>query len=207
MEEMPNSVKISAKPEFVEQKTDYQVVFFTLKGVDGYYAYKVKNDVKISLGKEVDLYIPYQRISFYDQDNNKLNSREIVYPNEGKAIVKNVNGKMIIKAAGATLEYPENPDYPDGEYMIRYKQDKLQPIYTKKMVKKGGYENPVLDNPKNTIKVSAYDEDVLGQKLLAYVEVKEFEKYASFVVKNNFSVYKMPVFELYVPEDGFELIK
>ena len=207
MEEIPNSVKITANLEFIEQKTDYQVVFFTLKGVDGYYAFKVKNDVKLTLGKEVDLYIPYQRISLYDEENDKLNSREVVYPNECKAIVKNSNGMMTIKAAGSTLTYPEDPNYPDGEYMIRFKQDKLVPIYTKKMVKKGGYENSVLDDPKNTIKVSAYDEDVLGSKLLAYVEVKDFEKYASFVVKNNFSVYKMPVFNLYVPKDGFELIK
>ena len=38
---------------------------------------------------------------------------------------------------------PEDPNYPDGEYTIRFKQDKLVPIYTKKMVKKGGYEKSV----------------------------------------------------------------
>ena len=75
------------------------------------------------------------------------------------------------------------------------------------MVKKGGYENPVMGNPSNKIKVSAYDEDVLGDKLLTYVEIKGFENYASFVVKNNFSVYKMPKFELYVPYDAFTLTK
>ena len=204
LEEVPNSVKAKAKLEFVEQKTDYQAVYFSIKGVDGYFALKVKNEEKVALNKEVDIFLPYQRIIFYDKDNNKANSREVVYRNEGKAIVKQNGDKMTIKVAGTTLTYPANPDYPDGEYTITFKQDKLIPMFTKKMIKKG-YENPLVDNPHNTIKVSAYDEDILGEKLLTYVEVKEFEKYASFVVKNNFSVYKMPIFDLYVPEDGFIL--
>ena len=72
------------------------------------------------------------------------------------------------------------------------------------MLKKG-LVNPEMDNPKNVIKVSAYDEDILGKKLLVYVEVAGFESYASFVIENNFSVYKMPKFEMFVPEDGFVL--
>ena len=74
------------------------------------------------------------------------------------------------------------------------------------MLKGNDRENPEMDNPRNKIKVSAYDEDVLGDKLAAYVQIKDFELYSTFVVKNNFSVYKMPKFELYVPEDGFELL-
>ena len=62
-----------------------------------------------------------------------------------------------------------------------------------------------MSNPHNKIKVSAYDEDVLGHKLLIYVAIKGFEKWGSFVVDNNFSVYKMPKFDMYVPEDGFIL--
>ena len=205
-EEIPDSLAIQAKLEFIEQKTDYQAVYFSLEGVDGYFAMKVRNDEKVELGKEMTLYIPYQRINIYDQDHNKLNSREVVYPNVGVAQVKNVKGQMIVKVGKATLTYPENPNYPDGEYQIVFKQDKLMPIFNKKMLKKG-YQNPEMDNPKNTIKVSAYDEDVLGSKLLVYVQVENLEKYASFVIGNNFSVYKMPKFSMYIPEDGFELIK
>ena len=205
-EEIPDSLAIQAKLEFIEQKTDYQAVYFSLEGVDGYFAMKVRNDEKVELGKEMTLYIPYQRINIYDQDHNKLNSREVVYPNVGVAQVKNVKGQMIVKVGKATLTYPENPNYPDGEYQIVFKQDKLMPIFNKKMLKKG-YQNPKMDNPKNIIKVSAYDEDVLGSKLLVYVQVENLEKYASFVIGNNFSVYKMPKFSMYIPEDGFELIK
>ena len=205
MEELPNSLKITAKLEFIEQKTDYQAVYFSLKGIDGYFAMKVKNDEKVELGKEVQLYLPYQRINVYDQNHNKTNSREVVLKNDGVASVKNVNGEMKVTVAGSTLSYPSDGSYPDGNYKIVFKKDKLQPIFNKKM-QKAGYTNPEVEDGFNRIKVSAYDEDVLGSKLLVYVEVPGFEKYTSFVVENNFSVYKMPKFELYVPIDGFELL-
>lgn len=205
MEEVPNSLKLKAKLEFIEPKTSYQAVYFSLEGVDGYFAMKVKNEEKVHLGKEVELYLPYQRISFYDQDNNKVNSRELVHKNIGKASVSVSKDTMTVKVGGATLTYPAE-DIESGEYEIVFKQDKLLPMFSKKMQKKG-YENPVVEDPKNVIKVSAYDEDILGSKLLTYVEVKGFEHYASFVVNNNFSVYKMPIFNMYVPRDGFKLIK
>ena len=207
LEEVPNSLKVRGKLEFVEQKTDYQAVYFSLKGIDGYFALKMRNEDKVNLGKEVELYIPYQRISIYDGDHNKANSRELVYENRSTALVTNKNGKMQVKVAGATLEYPSEEGIADGEYDIVLKQDKLLTIYNKKMIKKNNLVNPEMDNPKNKIKVSAYDEDLLGQTLLVYVQVQGFENYCSFVVKNEFSVYKMPKFEMYVPRDAFELIK
>ena len=203
-EETPNALKVVAKFEFVEQKTDYQAVYFSLKGVEGYYAMKVKNGEEIKLGKEVVLYMPYQRINIYDKEHNKTNSREVVYPNKGMATVSNIKGQMQVKVVGATLTYPEE-GLENGEYEIVFKQDKMLPIFPKKMLKKD-YVNPEMENPKNRIKVSAYDEDVLGNNLLVYVQLNGFEKYSSFVMPNNFSVYKLPKFELYVPRDAFELI-
>ena len=189
-----------------EQKTDYQAVYFSLKGIEGYFAMKIANDEEVKLGKEVELYLPYSRLTIYDEEHNKVFSRELLYPNMANASVTNKNGQMHIKTAGTTLVFPDNSNYPDGEYRILFKQDKLLPIYSKKLLK-SGLQNPKMDNPKNRIKVSAYDEDVLGTKLLAYVQVNGMEKYASFVMDNKFSVYKMPKFELYVPEDGFELME
>ena len=203
-EEIPNSLKLRAKLEFVEQKTDYQAVYFSLKGINGYFAMKVPNEKEVKLGKEVELYLPYLRINVYNQEHIKLNSRELVYPNRGRAIVKSDETKLTIEVAGAKLTYPAEPEIESGEYEFIFKQDKLLPLYNKKMLKQG-LENPEMDNPHNKIKVSAYDEDVLGSKLLAYVEVKGFENYASFVIDNKFSVYKNPKFELYVPRDAFEL--
>ena len=205
LKETPNSLQISAKLEFVEQKTDYQAVYFSLKGIDGYFALKIKNDEKVDLGKEVKIYLPYQRINVYDANHNKLNSREPLFVNKMTAVVKNIKGQMQIRFGSNVLTYPENPNYPDGEYEILLKQDKLVPIFNRKMLKNSDRQNPEMDNPKNIVKVSAYDEDVLGTKLLAYVQVDGFEYYCSFVMENNFSVYKMPKFSMYVPEDGFIL--
>ncbi len=205
LEEVPDSLAVSAKLEFVEQKTDYQAVYFSLKGLDGYFALKMPNDEKVNIGKQVTLHLPYRRLNVYDTEHNKTNSREDVFMNKGEAVVSNANGTMRIKVGGATLTYPSNEKYPDGKYDIVFKQDKLIPIFNRKMLKGNDRENPEMDNPRNKIKVSAYDEDVLGDKLAAYVQIKDFELYSTFVVKNNFSVYKMPKFELYVPEDGFEL--
>ena len=206
LEEIPNSLKIRGKLEFVEQKTDYQAVYFSIKGLDGYFALKMRNEEKVNLGKEMELYIPYQRISIYDSEHNKVNSRELVYENRSRATVINKNGKMIVKLAGATLEYPSE-GIEDGEYEVVLKQDKLLPLYSKKIIKKNNLVNPEMDNPKNKIKVSAYDKDLLGNKLLVYVQVAGFENYCTFVVKNNFSVYKMPKFEMYVPREALILEK
>ena len=206
LEEVPNSLKITAKLEFVEQKTDYQAVYFSLKGVEGYFAMKMRNDEKVSLGKEVDLYLPYQRIKLYNLDHNKINSREELFPNRGIAMVKNVGGKTRVTVGGSTLVY-DDLGYEDGEYDIDFYQDRLIPIYSNKMIKKAGLVNPEMENPKNRIRVFAYDEDVLGDKLLVYVAIKGFINYSSFVVDNNFSVYKMPKFDMYVPADAFKLTR
>ena len=206
LEEQPNSLNLTAKLEFVEQKTDYQAVYFSLKGLDGYFALKMRNDEEVKLGQEVEIYIPYQRINVYDEDHNKLNSREVVYPNIITGQVKNNKDVMVIKLGDASLTYPSE-GLEDGDYEITIKQEGLMPLFTNKMIKKMGYENPVMDNPSNIIKVSAYDEDVLGSKVLAYVQVKGFENYSSFIMNNNFSVYKMPKFSLYVPREALILKK
>ena len=206
LEEVANSLKITAKLEFVEQKTDYQAVYFSLKGVEGYFAMKMRNYEKVNLGKEVDLYLPYQRIKLYNLDHNKINSREELFANRGIAMVKNVGGKTRISVGGSTLVY-DDLGYEDGEYDIDFYQDRLMPIYSNKMIKKAGLVNPEMENPKNRIRVFAYDEDVLGDKLLVYVAVKGFINYSSFVVDNNFSVYKMPKFDMYVPADAFKLTR
>ena len=198
-------IALKGKFEFVEQKTDYQAVYFSLNGVEGYFAIKVANGEKINIGKEVDLYLPYRRIKLYDENHNKINSREVVHENKGVVTLKNANGMMKINVGGCFLTYPNKKNYSDGQYEITFKQDKLMPIYSKKMMKKNDQiKNPEMALP-NKIKVSAYDEDVLGDKLLIYVQVPGFNTYSSFIVNNNFSVYKMPKFEMYVPEDAFEL--
>ena len=194
--------------EFVEQKTDYQAVYFSIKGVDGYFAFKMRNDEQVPLGKRINIYIPYNRIKIYDERHNKLNAREVLYENKGMCTVTVKNNMMRINVGGSVLTYPNTKNYQEGRYEISFKEDKLVPIYTKKMLKKNpGLTNVEMEIPSNKIKVSAYDEDVLGDKLLIYVQIAGFNKYSSFIVDNKFSVYKMPKLEMYVPEDAFTLTK
>ena len=203
--EEEKAITLKGKLEFIEQKTDYQAVYFSLAGIEGYFAIKIANGEKVALGKEVELYLPYQRVKLYDEKHNKVNSREIIHPNKGVCTVKTVSGMMKINVGGATLTYPNSENYTDGRYEITFKQDKLVPIFSKKMLKNNkALTNPEMEAP-NKIKVSAYDEDVLGDELLIYVQIPGFEHYASLVVPNNFSVYKMPKFEMYVPSDAFTL--
>ena len=201
----PYSIELKAKIEFVEQKTDYQAVFFSLEGLSGYYAMKMKNDEQVDIGRKVALYLPLSKVCIYDKDHNKANTKEEIFRNTVVAQVTNRNGSLVINVAGSKLVYPqEDIKYPDGRYLLTFKQDKLMTIFPKKMVKKG-YQNPDVEDMNNIIKVSAYDEEVLGDKLLVYVQVAGVEKYASFVINNNFSVYKLPKFNLFVPDDGFIL--
>ena len=152
LEEVPDSLLVKAKFEFVEQKTDYQAVYFSIKGVDGYRAIKVKNGEKVKLGEEVNLYLPYNRINMYDQEHNKLNSREVVYKNVGRADVGvDKKGNTVISIGCATLSYPDMGIKP-GKYEIKFKQDKLMPLFPTKMIRKDTeYKlvNPVMENPKN----------------------------------------------------------
>ena len=203
---IPDSIDIKAKLEFVEQKTDYQAVYFSIDGLDSYFAMKIANDESAPLGEEVTLYLPYSRINVRDENHNKLNSREVLYENKANVNVTIKNDNMIISGPSFTLVYPYESNVSDGQYQLVFKQDLLQPIFPRKMLKKG-YENPLMKNPKNVLKVSAYDEDVLGDKLLVYVQAKGVDGYFSFVLKNNFSVYKLPKFDLYVPREAFDLIK
>ena len=206
MDKIPNSLKITAKLEFIEEKTDYDALYFSLAGIDGYYALKVKKNTHPKLGDEVEIYLPYAKLVIRDEENNRLNSREILYPNKFAAKVSKKNGQMMISVAGTTLTYNDKEEVEEGEYDLIFKQDKLEPLFNKKLLK-SGLKNPEMSNPHNVIKVAAYDEDVLGKKILAYVAVSGSENYASFVLDNNFSVYKMPKFSLYVPEDAFTLVK
>ena len=202
------ALKVDVKVEFVEQKTDYQAVYFSIKGVDGYFAFKMRNDEQVPLGKRINIYIPYNRIKIYDERHNKLNAREVLYENKGMCTVTVKNNMMRINVGGSVLTYPNTKNYQEGRYEISFKEDKLVPIYTKKMLKKNpGLTNVEMEIPSNKIKVSAYDEDVLGDKLLIYVQIAGFNKYSSFIVDNKFSVYKMPKLEMYVPEDAFTLTK
>ena len=63
-----------------------------------------------------------------------------------------------------------------------------------------------VDNGKY-LTASCYDEEPQHKINTVFAQIKGFDEYVTFVVENNFSVYKMPKFKLLVPVDGFELKK
>ena len=204
-EKLQESLPIKVKFEFLEQKTDYQAVYFSIDGLEGNFAFKVKNSEKVTLGKEVTLYLPVERIKIYDSKHNKWNSREIVYEDKFMAHVEQKGENIVISTPFGTFTYPNDTKLASGEYEMSLSQEGLTPIFNKKMVKQGFKNNPEILANKNRIKVSAYDEDGLGEMNSIFVKVKGLPNYATFVVENNFSVYKMPEFEMAVPFEAFKI--
>ena len=63
-------------------------------------------------------------------------------------------------------------------------------------------------NTGTTISFEAYDEDKLNKKAFIYGKVKGMdENYATFYVNNDFSVYAMDKFKVYIPKEGVILKK
>ena len=58
---------------------------------------------------------------------------------------------------------------------------------------------------KNLITFTAYDEDKSSNKNFIYGVVKGMEKYATFHVDNNFSVYAMDKFKIHIPAESIIL--
>ena len=115
------------------------------------------------------------------------------------------NGLRVINIAGGETLMYENLPYPDGEYQFLLKQDKVKVIFNKKMAKTLGKEF-VPPFPGQTLTVSCYDEEPQQHLNTIFVKIKGFDEYVTLLIDNEFSVYKMPQFKVWVPEDGFELI-
>ena len=106
---------------------------------------------------------------------------------------------------GASLTYPKL-DVEDGTYKFLLKQDKCEVVFDKKNAK--AVENPVTKAIKGqSLVVSCYDEEPQHKINTIFAKIKGFNEYVTLVTENNFSAYKMPVFKINVPADGFELIK
>ena len=163
---------------------------------------------KIKKNDKLTVYLPLDNTFIYDDKNNSLYGREVVYPNSAFCKLSTLkDGKrQIAIARGETLVYDSLAyDVPDGEYEFLLKQDKLEVVFDKKTAK--GIEGDVLTAaPKGEfLTVSCYDEEPQSDVNYVYAQIKGFDEYVTLAVKNNFSVYKMPKFKILVPVDGFEL--
>lgn len=199
LDPIEGGMKLDAKVDFVDVKTDSVVVFALLKGCDHHLVFKVDSESTIKSGDKISTYVKEEDIIIRDSDGVRLNSREALIPNICDASIENVDGKSIVSFAGNKVVLPffENKG---GRQRIRIHQDKVKVVFTKKVANELHIAKQEYDKSR-LVAVSAYDEDGLGAKNAIFVQIAGFDHYSTFVVDNNFSVYKMPKFNLYL-EDG-----
>ena len=206
LEESDSAIPVKAKVDFIEEKTNYNIAYATVKGLKEYIVFRTPKNLKCD--KEMTIYLPDNHLLVTDEDANSLLSREVIFPNKAKAVVSTDKaGLRHVKInGGETLVY-DSLEVQDGEYTFILKQDKCQVVFPKKAKKHLGVE-PTKENHKNqTLSVASYDEEPMETKNIVFVKIKGFEEYVSLLFENNFSVYKMPNFKIIVPKDGFDLVK
>ena len=205
LEETTENRPLSVKVEFLEKRTNYDIVFSSVKGVEEYLIFRKPKNITAKPGDMMTIYLPLDHVLVADENGDSLYSREIVYPNLATAkLATDKNGKRVVSInGGETLVYDELP-YEDGEYSFELKQDKVEVVFNKKMCKAMGRE--FFKPQKGTyLTVSCYDEEPQQHLNTIFAQIKGFPEYVTLLIENNFSVYKMPQFKVFVPSDGFEL--
>ena len=207
LEANSDNFPIDVTVDFIEERTNYNTIYGKLDGVNQYLIFRASRDRNIKKGQKVTIYIPASNFSIFDNNDDSLLLREIVYPNAAKATLStDKNGKRVISIKGGESLIYDKLDYEDGEYDFILNQSNLGVAYGKtKKIK--GEENikPTKVKKGEYLSLSCYDEEPQHEVNYIYAQIKGFEEYVTIEVKNNFSVYKMPKFKVIVPEDGFLL--
>ena len=209
-----DSIKLPIHVEFSEDKTDYNAVFFKVKGLDEYFVAKIKLDAKTNIDS---IYIPTKNLMVLDKDNHPVKSHEVIHPNVTRGTAYLKNNKLLINAFGTKLEvadlsvdkenaYAQNPENFTGEVEVSINPELVQVVYNKKLLKT--LELNKNDQPSfNLITFEAYDEYKSPTKNFIYGAVKGVEDYATFYVDNTFSVYAMDKFKIHIPKKAISLKK
>ena len=198
---------MKVKVDFIEERTNYNIVFSNVKGEEAYFIFRANKDREIKSGDELDIYLPLDKIYISDKNDDSYYSREIVFPNVAKAKVFTKDGKTIVSInKGETLVY-DDLGVEDGEYNFVLKQDKCEVVFSRKVAKDIKEEVNRHVEKGQCLTVSCYDEEPQHKMNTIFAKIKGFEEYVTLTVKNNFSVYKMPKFKVVISKDAFELIK
>ncbi len=233
IDEVEGSVPLNVKVDFIEERTNYDIVYAMVEGITPYLIFRASKERKIKKNDSLTVYLPLDNTFIYDDKENNLFAREIVYPNMASCSVSTLkDGKRQVAINnGEKLVYDELT-YEDGDYRFLLKQDKLEVVFDKKTAKyitEGPkVKQPLFKKKKAVVKdevklvdpnsiiteapkdqsltVSCYDEEPQKDLNYIYVQIKGFDEYVTLAVANNFSVYKMPKFKVVVPSDGFELL-
>ena len=207
LEQQENTLELNVSVDFVEQRTNYDLVYSVVPGIKQYLIFRVNKERKVKKGDQLSVYLPLDNLLILDEVDDSLTTREVLYPNLAHAKVStDKGGKRIIDIQGGENLVYDSLEVEDGEYQFILKQDKCEVIFDKKNAK--GLEGVSTSvNKGEYLTVSCYDEEPQKEINYIYAKINGFEEYVSLLVKNNFSVYKMPKFKIKVPVDGFELKK
>ena len=207
-ESSPTNEPVKVKVDFIEKRTNYDIVYSNVEGEESYLIFRANKDRKIKSGDELTIYLPLDYIAIADKNDDSYYSREIIFPNIARAKVTTKNGKTLVNIVkGEKLIY-DDLGVEDGDYIFNLKQDKCEVVFSRK-VAKGMKDEDILKaaKPGEYLTASCYDEEPQHKMNTIFAKIKGFEEYVTLNVKNNFSVYKMPKFKIVVPKDGFELSK
>ena len=233
LDEQDGAVPLKVKVDFIEERTNYDIVYAMVEGITPYLIFRASKERKIKKNDNLTVYLPLDNTYIYDDRENNLFAREVVYPNVAVCKVSTLKDgrKQVDLTPGEKLVY-DNLPYEDGEYRFLLKQDKVEVVFDKKTanylingpkikeplfkkkrakvkeeVKRVDPDSITTVAPKGqTLTVSCYDEEPQKDLNYVYAQIRGFEEYITIAVKNNFSVYKMPKFKIKVPADGFELL-
>ena len=198
------NVELKVKPVFTDERTNYNIVYASIEGVDPYLVFRAAKDRDIALNKEMSVYLPLDHILINDENDDSHYSREVVYPNVAEAHVSKKDKLTTIAIKGGEKLVYENLDVEEGDYQFVLKQDKAEVIFNRKTAK--GVEDALKHAKKGEcLSLSCYDEEPQHKMNTIFAKIKGFDEYVTLTTKNNFSVYKMPKFKIKVPVDGFEL--
>lgn len=198
---------LKVKIDFIEERTNYNTVYSLIDGENNYFVFRSSKDRELKVNQEIEIYLPLDKMLIFDENNDSLYSREVLFENRCEAVVSTNNkGEKEIKIKGGEkLVYPDL-DVEDGDYDFVLKQDKCEIVLNKKLCKELGV--PRMQAIKGqSLKVSCYDEEPQHKSNIIYAKINGFAEFITIVAENNFSVYKMPKFKINVPADGFKLIK
>ena len=233
LDEQDGAVPLKVKVDFIEERTNYDIVYAMVEGITPYLIFRASKERKIKKNDNLTVYLPLDNTYIYDDRENNLFAREVVYPNVAVCKVSTLKDgrKQVDLTPGEKLVY-DNLPYEDGEYRFLLKQDKVEVVFDKKTanylingpkikeplfkkkrakvkeeVKRVDPDSITTVAPKGqTLTASCYDEEPQKDLNYVYAAIRGFEEYITIAVKNNFSVYKMPKFKIVVPADGFELL-
>ena len=206
LEETPESVSMSVKVDFIEERTLYKAVFAKVEGINDYLVFRAPHDTKLKAGSKVNVYFKMDKVGLYDEAGDAVKSREELYLNKATAVVKTIKGKTNVTIIGGEKLVYDDLELEDGIYDLNIKQDKVRIVFNKKMAKAIGVDF-VPASKGQVLNFSCYDEEPVGKKNFIFGKLKGFQEYVTIVAENNFSVYKMPKFKIEVPSEAIELKK